>query len=355
MNILIIKLSSIGDIVHTLPSLVALRSFYPQSWITWVVEEEASDLLKDNPLLNETISLPLKKWKKNLKNLRDFTETIQELLTFLKKIRSRYYDIVLDFQGLFKSGLITFFTHGKRKIGYNHTRELSYLFLNEKVNLWERSQHAIDRYLNLLAHLGIKHESISFPLALNQEVKDNLYRLFRENRIKGDDPLIALHPWARWQSKLWGEYNFAKLADLIIENLNAQVIFLGSKENLGGNTKILSLMQNKAYDLTGKTSLRELAFLLSLCKCLVTVDSGPLHIAIGVNTPVIALFGPTAPWRTGPYSLDLGRVIYKNLPCSPCFKKECRKPKCMECIEVSEVFEVLNSEVINRKELVQTC
>lgn len=345
MNILIIKLSSIGDVVHTLPSLAALRSLYPKSRITWIVEEEAYDLLKDNPLLNEVIPVARRKWLNNLRHLVHLPETVQEISSFLKKIRFQEYDIVIDFQGLFKSGVLAFFSRGKRKVGYDHTREFSYLFLNEKVAPYDRDAHAVERYLNLVTYLGAEHISYSFPLALTPEVRENVQRLLQLHGIREGLPIIVLSPWARWKSKLWGEHNFARLADLLMDNLNGQVILTGSRENRDGNARILSRMKNKGHDLAGKTTLRELAHLLSLSDCIVTVDSGPLHIASAVNIPVISLFGPTAPWRTGPYPLGKGTVIRKDLSCSPCFERTCEELTCMKGIEVEEVFEVLKITV----------
>ena len=131
MNILIIKLSSIGDVVHTLPSLAALRSLYPKSRISWIVEEEVYDLVQDNPLLNEAIPYSRQRWLHNLTHLSLLPETVREIYSFFKKIRLQDYDVVIDFQGLLKSGILVFLCRGKRKVGYNHTREFSYLFLNE--------------------------------------------------------------------------------------------------------------------------------------------------------------------------------------------------------------------------------
>jgi 3-deoxy-D-manno-octulosonic-acid transferase/heptosyltransferase-1 len=350
LNILIIKLSSIGDVVHTLPSLAALRSLYPTSRIDWVVEEEAHELLKDNPLLNEAVPCARKKWLHNLTHLVHLFETIQELFSFLKKIRLQEYDIVIDFQGLFKSGILTFFSRGTRKVGYDRSREFSYLFLNEKVKPYDRNAHAVERYLNLITYLGAEPGSCSFPIAITPEVRENVQRLLQDNGIRKDILVIVLSPWARWKSKLWGAYNFARLADLLIDNFSAQVILTGSRENSKGNAKILSLMKNKAHDLAGKTTLRELACLFTLSDYVVTVDSGPLHIASAVNAPLISLFGPTAPWRTGPYPQNQGTVIRKDLPCSPCFKRTCKKPICMKDIAVEEVFNVLISKVKEKRE-----
>jgi 3-deoxy-D-manno-octulosonic-acid transferase/heptosyltransferase-1 len=345
LNILIVKLSSIGDVVHTLPSLAALRSHYPKSRITWIVEEEAYDLLNGNPLLDEAIPFSRRKWLRNLSHLTDLSETVKEISSFLQRIRAQDYDIVIDFQGLLKSGILVFLSRGRRKIGYHKTRELSYLFLNERIEPYDKEAHAVERYLNLVKYLGAENTPYYFPLSITSEDKEKIERVISENGIRRDLPVIVLSPWARWESKLWGSPSFARLSDLAIEMLKAQVILTGSRQNAEGNERILSLMKNKALDLAGKTTLRGVAHLFTLSDCVVTVDSGPLHIARAVNAPVISLFGPTAPWRTGPYPPEQGMMIRKTLPCSPCFKRKCDEQTCMKDIEVEEVFKVLKLTV----------
>jgi len=345
LNILIVKLSSIGDVVHTLPSLAALRSNYPKSRITWVVEEEAYDLLNDNPLLNEAIPFLKRKWVNNLCSLTNLTQTLKEIYSFLKRIRSQDYDVILDFQGLLKSGILLFLCRGKRKIGYDKTRELSHLFLNERVEPYDKDTHAVERYLNLVRYLGGEDIPCYFPLVISPQDKENMEGVLWENGIRSDLPMVVFSPWARWESKLWWEHNFARLADLAIDKLNAQVILTGSKQNAKGNERILSFMKNKALDLAGRTNLREIAHLFTLSDCVITLDSAPLHIASAVQAPVISLFGPTAPWRTGPYPASQGTVIRKTLPCSPCFKRKCDDHICMKDIKVEEVYNVLESKV----------
>jgi 3-deoxy-D-manno-octulosonic-acid transferase/heptosyltransferase-1 len=345
LNILIVKLSSIGDVVHTLPSLAALRSHYPKSRITWIVEDEAFDLLKNNPLLDEAIPFSRRKWLSNLRSLTDLSGTLNEIYSFLKRMRLHDYDIIIDFQGLLKSGLLVFLCKGGRKIGYDRSRELSYLFLNERVEPCGKEAHAVERYLNLVRYLGTENTPCYFPITITTEDKENVERILCENKIRKDLPVIVVSPWARWESKLWGEHNFARLSDLAVDNLNAQVILTGSGQDAKGNERILSLMKNRALNLTGRTNLREIAYLFTVSDCVVTLDSGPLHIASAVQTPIISLFGPTAPWRTGPYPPGNSAVVRKTLLCSPCFKRKCGEQTCMKEITVEEVFDGLKSKV----------
>ena len=156
---------------------------------------------------------------------------------------------------------------------------------------------------------------------------------------------MILSPWTRWSSKLWSAENFARLGDFAADALGAQIILTGSTNDRPGNDVILTLMKRRAVNLAGMMGLKETACLFARCSCVVTPDSGPLHLACAVEVPVISLFGPTAPWRTGPYPPSRGTVVRKELPCSPCFKRTCAENVCMKRITVEEVAELLALKV----------
>ncbi len=152
VNILIVKLSAIGDVIHTLPSLAALRCCYPDADITWVVEEEAADLLAGHPDLNRVIVSGRKRWINELRR-GQITAPLREMLLFLRDLRRHPYDLVIDFHGLFKSAVIVLLSGGKRKLGYDSLQELSGLFYNEKIPE-EMGKHAVDRYLDFVRHVA---------------------------------------------------------------------------------------------------------------------------------------------------------------------------------------------------------
>ena len=154
MNILIVKLSAIGDVIHTLPSLAALRRCYPDADITWVVEEAAADLLAGHPDLNRVIVSGRKRWLREFRRGR-IAGPLREMRSFLRELRRRPYDLVIDFHGLFKSAVIVLFSGGKRKLGYDSLQELSGLFYNEKIPE-EMGKHAVDRYLDFVRHVAGK-------------------------------------------------------------------------------------------------------------------------------------------------------------------------------------------------------
>ena len=344
MNILIVKLSAIGDVVHTLPSLAALRKLYPESHITWVVEEASSDIIRGHPHLDRVIISRRKRWVENLKKLHDIKTTIADIRSFVKTLRDRKYDLVIDFHGLFKSSVIVLLSGGKRKLGYDSMQELSGLFLNEKISE-DMGKHAVDRYLDFIRYLGTDIDNPDFNIPIEEGNKIRIETLLKANYIDINEPFVAVNPVAFWDTKLWEDNKFARLCDRITKELKYKVVFTGSKGH-GSIERIRSMMTFPSVNLEGQTTLRDLAYLYRLSGLLITTDSGPMHIAAAMNTPTVALFGPTDPSRTGPYGKG-HIVVQKEMPCSPCFLKKCDTKRCMEEITVDEVFEAVE-EIINR-------
>lgn len=339
VNILIVKLSAIGDVIHTMPSLTALRQLYPDAHITWVVEEAAADLVKNHPYLDAVLISRRKKWSKDFRN-GQVRLPVEEIRSFMKTLRQRRYDLVIDFHGLFKSSIIVFLSRGKRKLGYNSLQELSGLFLNEKITE-DLNKHAVERYLDFPRYLGAKINSARFILPLNKKAETRSQILLDKYNLE-DKKFIAINPVAYWETKLWSNEKFAHLADLINDKLQMKVVFTGSeKEPI---EKITSLMTTESINLGGATTLLDLAYLYKKAQIVITTDSGPMHLAAAVETPVIALFGPTDPARTGPYGAG-HTIIRTELSCSPCFLKKCSTKKCMENISPQQVFAAVKKKL----------
>ncbi len=343
MNILIVKLSAIGDVIHTLPSLAALRRLYPEAHITWVIEDASSDLIAGHPYLDRVIVSHRKQWVRNLKKGR-ITKPLREIRAFIDDLRRRPYDLVIDFHGLIKSAAIVLLSSGKRKLGYDSMQELSGLFLNEKIPE-DMHKHAVDRYLDFLRYLGADVGKPEFLIPIGEENINRAGELLQRNEIDKKDSFVAVSPAALWDTKLWADERFAALSDRISEELKVSVVFTGSER--GKLENIQSLMKTPSVNLGGKTTLRDLAYLYQRSALLITTDSGPMHIAAAVGTPVIALFGPTDPLRTGPYGKG-HLVIRRGLPCSPCFLKKCDSMKCMSDISVDEVFHAVKEKLSGR-------
>jgi len=342
VNILIVKLSAIGDVIHTLPSLASLRRLYPEAHITWVIEEAAADLIIGHPHLDRVLVSRRKRWLRDLGNPGKAAQAIRDVRDFLNSLRDRPYDLVIDFHGLFKSALVVLLSGGRRKLGYDSMQEMSGLFLNEKIPE-DMGKHAVDRYLDFLRHLKAPEAPPEFLIPVSEENKKRVEELLEKSGLDRGERFVAVSPMALWETKLWEEEKFARLCDRITGELGLKVVLTGSEEE-GMNDRIQSLMKMSAVNLGGKTTLRELAWLYRLSALLITTDSGPMHIAAAMGTPVIALFGPTSPERTGPYG-DGHVVIRREMDCSPCFLKKCESRRCMKDISVDEVFDAAKKMV----------
>lgn len=341
-NILIVKLSAIGDVVHTLPSLAAMREMCPTAHITWVVEEASADLITDHPALDRLIVFRRKRWIENVRRRENMGGTVSDILKFIRELRERRYDVVIDFHGLFKSSLVVLLSGARRKLGYDSMQELSGLFLNEKI-VEDMGKHAVDRYLDFVRYLGGKVGTPEFLIPVTTENKKNIERLLKANNVDMSERFVAVNPVAYWDTKLWDNDKFARLCDRIVTELQHKVVFTGSKDD-DTIDHIRKQMTQPAVSVEGRTTLRDLAHLYTLSSALITTDSGPMHIAAAVNTPTVALFGPTDPARTGPYGKG-HRVVRKELDCSPCFLKRCATMRCMKEISPDEVFDAVRKTI----------
>lgn len=339
MNILIVKLSAIGDVVHTLPSLAALRNLYPQAHITWVIEEAAGDLIEGHPLLDRVILSRRKAWLRELKSVP--LRTLNEIGAFIREVRDRRYDLVIDFHGLLKSSLIVFLAAGRRRLGYDSMQELSGLFLNEKIPE-DMTKHAVERYLDLVRHLGAvlpPGSATEFLLPIGAAETKKIESLLGSNHLSAGN-FIIIHPHALWETKLWLDEEFARLSERIYRECGLAVVLTGGTQ--GETRQIQQLTDVPTVSLAGETSLRELACLYQKAAVVVTTDTGPMHIAAAAGARVLALFGPTDPALTGPFGPG-HCVIHRSLSCRPCFRKSCDTKECMRSITADEVFQALES------------
>jgi len=337
-RILLIKLSSLGDIIHALPTLEALRSLYPRGRFTWLVEDAHAPVLAGHPALDEVWPVPRPRLGNGLflKNLRDG-------LQIARRLRKEPFDLVIDLQGLLKSALWVALARSPRKLGYDRTREFSYLALTERLVPFDREAHAVWRYLNLARRLGAPADPprLRFGLPLTEDI-DNLI-----SPEKGR-PLVVLHPGARWPTKLWPADHWARLAEWLTREHGFQVVVTGSPGDRDLAGEIVAQADAPLLNLAGRTSLAELAALFHRARLAVTTDTGPMHLAAALGTPVAAIFGPTAPWRTGPFGQG-HEVVRLPLPCSPCFRRRCPEPRCLTDLPVSAAQEAVEKILVRRK------
>ena len=342
-SILIIKLSAIGDVVHALPLLEVLRKSFPEARLDWVVEHESSEIIEEHKGIDRVIISHRKSWQRRLLKGRKRSVALREMLRFLRELRSTEYDLVIDLQGLFKSAILTGLSRGKRKIGSNWGREGSQFFLTERPFFVDAEQHAVDKYLKVAEYLKCEKDSWKGDIPIRESDKRSIDKLLHDNGIEDRTP-VAINPMAKWKTKLWESEKLAILADKVQKELSCKIIFTGSRQDRAKTYEIIQRMGEKPINLAGETSLKELAYLYSKCLLLVSTDTGPMHIAAAMGCPVVALFGPTAPWLTGPYGKG-HRIIREEMECSPCFKKKCGHLSCMKDITVDRVFDAVEEQL----------
>jgi len=340
VKILIVKVSAIGDVIHTLPALNAIRKHYPDASITWLVEEDAAPLVQGHKALDRVLVSKRKRWLKAFRSL-SFLNTIKEVYEFIKELRDTRYDIVLDFQALLKSGILIALARGRRKIGFGkglEHMEHSYIFLNEHIPAVDMEIHALSRGMMLLHAVGIPANEVEYKLPVSNHDRKKIDKLMKQHGINGLKSFIAINPVAKWETKLWPNEKFAELADTLIDRYDMKIVFTGGIKDYSINQAITSSMKGRAINFAGKTTLTELAALYEKATLLISTDTGPMHLGAAMGTPVVALFGPTASWRTGPYGLG-HQIITAELECSPCFKRCCETIACMHQISVAQVLE----------------
>jgi heptosyltransferase I len=326
-KILIVKPSSLGDVIHSLPFLNAVRICFPKSEIHWVIAKGLEGILENHPMINKLWVIDKDSWK----NIQKVKGTIQEIKVLFKKLKHEKYDLVVDLQGLLRSGVITGATGAPVRIGFREAREGSSVFYTHKVT-GGKYIHAVDRYLKIAEFLGCKIADISFPFP---PFDSSLFFIPDLSSLKD---YIVIVPGARWKTKIWPAEKFGRLASL----LPLKSIIVGSKTDKAIADEIVSLSGGRAVSLAGKTNLRELIAIISKANFIVSNDSGPMHIAAALNVPVFAVFGPTDPLRTGPYGKG-HTIIREDILCSPCFRKSCDEMKCMKDLSVEKVYGIIKS------------
>ncbi|MDP8247583.1 MAG: lipopolysaccharide heptosyltransferase II [Candidatus Tritonobacter lacicola] len=337
-SILIIKPSSLGDIVDGLAVVGPLKKRYPGARIDWLVGERYRDLLIDLPGIDNLLVFDRDSWKR----VGTWPRAIGNFLRLVRAAREGRYDIALDLQGLFRSAFIALLSGAGKRVGFSNAREFCSFLYNMRVCVPEETVHAVDRYLLVAKKLGADTAPVSFPLKMRPWALRGAGAVIGGG--KAARPVVVINPTARWQTKRWPSERYAAVGDYVGDVLKGTAVLIGGEEEKGMVSLAAGMMKGDVIDLAGKLSLRDLTALLAEADALVTNDTGPMHIAAAVGTPVVAIFGPTDPARTGPYGAG-HRVIKADLPCSPCLSRLCKKDEleCMESISIGQVAAALDS------------
>ncbi len=316
-RILLIKPSSLGDIVHAMPTLAALRERFPRAEVTWLVKQQWASLVAVIGGVDHVCEVEpgLKGW-----------------LGRVPDLRAAGFDLVVDLQGLFRSGAMARLTGCGRRVGFANAREGSPYFYTQRVAVPAGPMHAVDRYLVVAEALGAARPAEPrFDFIDRPEDRQAAEGLLTAANVTASSPWIAMNVSARWETKRWPPQQFAEASDRLTEAQGIPIVFMGGPAERPETRAVIALMRTKAVDLTGQTPVGLLPSLLRRAAVLVTNDSGPMHIAAAVGTPVVALFGPTDPAKTGPYGR--GHVVLSHaVECRPCFRRECSRAVTLECL-----------------------
>ena len=332
-NILVIKMSALGDVMHAIPCADALRKLYPTAKITWIVHPQFGAFIPERPIVDEVIYFDKADFSK-----QGVQGKIKGIFALWRELKKRNFDLVIDLQGLFKSAVIAFLTGCPTRIGYNDMREGSGL-ISKAIHGPNDKEHVVQQYLDVIRFLGSQVEEPTFPMPSLHAEKEKMRRILLSKQNEIDwSKTVVLVPGAGWVAKEWPEIYFASLANKLIADGQTVILAGGPAELPKADIIGNQVTEGKVINLIGKTSLRELAALMGIVSLCVGGDTGPVHIAAAMGCRIIALFGPSSGHRAGPYGAKV-IIISSSDNCCPCFKRKCPLQKnCMSMITVDEVY-----------------
>lgn len=328
-RILLIKPSSLGDIVHTLPVLNLLRRRWPEAKIAWLIRDTFAGLIEGHPQLDEVITFNRARFAQWWFNPR----AAFELFGFLRSLGRRNFDLVIDLQGLHRSGWLARLTHAPARVGFENARELAPLFYTHHVPVKSMDQHAVDRYLSVAEALGCGREPVEFKFPIKPADRTHV-----ESLLTGVGKYAVFLPGTNWPTKRWPTQHFAALVEPLKAQRGLTTVIAGGPDVLPIANEILaSFPSGGLINVVGKTNLQQLVALLDGASLVIANDTGPMHIAAAMNKPLVTMFGPTNPVRTGPYG-RADSVVRVDIPCSPCYSRRCSHVSCMKWLSPEAVL-----------------
>jgi heptosyltransferase I len=351
-RILLIKPSSLGDVLHGLPVLHGLRTRYPSARIDWLINKSFAPLLHAHPEIDDLVIFDRGRFGR----MAYSPGTAAAFARFVRDLRRRHYEMVIDLQGLFRSGFLARATGAPVRIGPADAREGATWFYTHRLAPMDSDTHAVDRNYAVAGLLGFADVPIEFPLPVDRQAEAAVAKRIREH-LDGDfhpkasganlrhGPLLAIAPGARWETKLWPVERFVE----VVKQLGAdgvRCVLLGGADDVPSCGQIAASAQS-VLDLSGRTSIAEFVAAISLADAVLCLDSAAAHVAAALDKPVICITGPTNPARTGPYRG--GRIVRLELDCSPCyFRRLSQCPhdhRCMRDLTADEVVSVVRDAI----------
>jgi lipopolysaccharide heptosyltransferase II len=345
-------LSAVGDVVRTLPSLAVLRKNFPSASITWMVEEKASDILLGQPDLNEVIVFPRAAWVQSLAKGRWWSLS-REVTGFIKRLRQKRFDVIFDFHGVLKSGLISMLSGSGIRVGFEKgfCKEMNYLFNNWRVTPPHNRMSRFERNCRLLEGIGLSTENSAFRLSIPPEDLGYIEGFLKQHDLLAKYPLVALNPGTSEKAiyKRWFPESYARLADRLVKEIGARVILTWGPGERETAERVQSLMKAPCV-VSCPANLKQLSSIYQHCHLYVGGDTGPMHIASLMGVPVVAIYGPTDPVVNAPYDRSPSVQVRKNVLCSPCRDRNCQKLDCLRAVGYEDVLKAAKDLLLQVKE-----
>lgn len=345
-RILLIKPSSPGDIIHALPVLHGLRRRYPSAHLAWLVATPFANLIEADQALDEVIPFDRKRFGRVGRSLR----VTRGFAAFLRGLRARRFDLAIDLQGLFRSGFLARACGAPVRVGFAAAREMAWIFYTHKIAPLDADVHAADKNYAVAGLLGFDCLPMDFTVGLTDDDRRQAAAFLKEAGFLPGQRYAVLVPATRWETKCWPPERLGQLAGIIRGCHYLDSILVGGRDDVAAGEIALAASNGAAKNLCGMTTLRQLAALIDRAAVVVTPDSTPMHLAAALNRPLVALFGPTNPSRTGPYN-RLNDVLRLDLDCSPCYLRrlsQCHHAQaCMQRLTVERAAEAVAQRLIS--------
>ena len=330
-RVLIVRLDRIGDVLLSTPVIKAVRDVCPDGYIAFMARRYTKDILEGNPYLDEVIVYDKTGRERGL--VRN--------LSFIRSLRRKKFDIALILHPTKRTHLLVSLAGIPETVGYN--KKWGFLLTTKIPHRKQHGlKHEIDYTLDILRYTGLEPKDRTLYMPVNSRSEKKIEELFKEEGMKKSDISIAINPGASCVSKRWAPEKFAKVAKGLIEKYGAKVVVISGAQDKELGDKVSSLLGKNCINLSGKTDLADVASVLRHVKLFISNDSGPVHIACAVGTPVVAIFGRSdrglSPKRWGPTG-ERDTVLHKDAGCDDCLAHNCNKGfKCLEAVTVDEVL-----------------
>ena len=330
-RILVVNVNWVGDVIFSSPIFKALKEAYPSARISCLAVPRVKEVLECIPHIDEIIVYD--------EDRRHRSPLAKLKLIF--QLRRKHFDVAFLLHRSLTRALLVYLAGIPQRVGYDEKGRGK--FLTHKVNFLDEPAHRSDRYLNVIESYGVQVNDRRCLLSVPQKSKKDIEAILESYNINENDYLVVVNPGGNWDLKRWPAENFSRLMCGFLGKSDIKIVISGAHKDILLAKELNSLALHEAINLTGQTDLKQLVALMSRANVVVSADSGPLHLANGVGSDVIGIFGPTRPEITGPRGSGKAFVLQHNIGCNsePCYYLQCPDNICMKSITVNDVSEII--------------